>query len=197
MSTVDPYTTHDRDTVEPGATPADPRSPYAYPSPFSGEKGGEPLDLHPYEQERDASGDTMLDLTEPVATLHSEPRYDRPEVPGPDASTWPPRTPFPDEDPYDPAERAQERDKSRSFVSSTRGLGEEVARLAQRIESPETKVFYKTSEFALTVIASVILMVAAAASSTFDADQLWPLFTWLIGFYLLSRGLAKAGTRHR
>ena len=40
-------------------------------------------------------------------------------------------------------------------------------------------------------------MVAAAASSTFDADQLWPLFTWLIGFYLLSRGLAKAGTRHR
>lgn len=195
MSTVDPYTTHDREADGPDATArVDPSSPYAYPSPYSGEQAGEPLDLHPYEQERDASGDTMLDLTEPVATLRSEPRYDRPEVPGPDASTWPPRTPFPDED---PDERSHQRDKSRSFVSSTRGLGEEVARLAQRIESPETKVFYKTSEFALTVIASVILMVAAAASSTFDADQLWPLFTWLIGFYLLSRGLAKAGTRHR
>lgn len=203
MSTVDPYTTHHRDETEripTGSVPdgmaiddavidlTGPHS-YTYPSELAAEGVGEPLDLHPYEYE--ASYEAMPDGSDTPSTntRGTSTPDERPSVPGPDATTWPPRTPFPDEPLPD-----RERDDA-SFVASTRGLGAEASRLLRRLETPETKAFYKTSEFVVFVVASLVLMIAAAASTRFDADQLWPSFTWLVGFYLVSRGLAKAGSR--
>lgn len=75
-----------------------------------------------------------------------------------------------------------------------RSSGMKTAELARQLRTPETKEFFKTSEFALTILGGLILMIAAAAQSNFDAPQMWWLFTALLVAYILSRGIAKAGT---
>ena len=52
-----------------------------------------------------------------------------------------------------------------------------------------------TTEFWLTVIGAVVLVVAAYVSDTFDNDHGWALAAGLIATYSLSRGLAKSGSR--
>ena len=59
----------------------------------------------------------------------------------------------------------------------------------------ETKPFFLTSEFAAAVIAVLALAITAAASESIDAWRFWLLATVITSAYLLSRGIAKSGTK--
>ena len=56
----------------------------------------------------------------------------------------------------------------------------------------ETKAFYKTSEFIVMVAA--VVGVAIALNKNLRAWHGWLLITVLASAYMLSRGIAKAGT---
>ena len=63
-------------------------------------------------------------------------------------------------------------------------------------DSGETKPFFLTSEF-LTLVAGVAAVaIAMAVSDVLDANRGWLLITALAVAYILSRGIAKAGTRY-
>jgi hypothetical protein len=61
----------------------------------------------------------------------------------------------------------------------------------------ETKPFFLTSEFWGTVALIVGLAIAAGTSETIDARLFWTLATGLTAAYILSRGIAKSGTKSR
>jgi hypothetical protein len=73
------------------------------------------------------------------------------------------------------------------------GLGARLSYL-RRQYPVETRPFYLTSEFAAALIAIVALAITAGASSTIDAWRFWQLATAITVGYLLSRGIAKAGS---
>jgi hypothetical protein len=76
-----------------------------------------------------------------------------------------------------------------------RSFADEAAMFARRhIRTPETKEFFSTSEFFFTIVGLVGLAVAASVHEVFDAEQMWPLVTLLLSAYIVSRGIAKAGT---
>jgi hypothetical protein len=52
-----------------------------------------------------------------------------------------------------------------------------------------------TTEFWLTILSAFTVVVAAYVSDTFSTDIGWSLFAGIIAAYLVSRGLAKAGSR--
>jgi len=83
--------------------------------------------------------------------------------------------------------------------SSARGVGQATRRLAT-----ETKQAFKTTEFwAMAAIIAAILISAALikggdtgnGTDEFIARQAWLYVSIVTGAYLLSRGLAKAGSR--
>jgi hypothetical protein len=59
----------------------------------------------------------------------------------------------------------------------------------------ETKPFFLTSEFAAAAVAVIALAITAAASDSIDAWRFWLLTTAITVGYLLSRGIAKCGTK--
>jgi hypothetical protein len=67
----------------------------------------------------------------------------------------------------------------------------------------ETKAFYKTSEFIIYVLAVIAVLIASAVvdkgadGQGFGAQAAWTLVTWLTVGYVVSRGLAKAGSPKR
>jgi hypothetical protein len=61
----------------------------------------------------------------------------------------------------------------------------------------ETKPFFLTSEFAAVVLAIIALAITAGADDSIDAWRFWILATVLVSFYVLSRGIAKSGTKSR
>jgi len=61
----------------------------------------------------------------------------------------------------------------------------------------ETKPFFMTSEFLTLVAAAAGVLIAAAMVDELDARRAWLYVTILASAYMVSRGLAKAGTRHR
>ena len=61
----------------------------------------------------------------------------------------------------------------------------------------ETKPFFLTSEFLVFVLFLMGLGITALTSDTIDAWRFWLLATILTSFYMLSRGIAKSGTRSR
>lgn len=72
----------------------------------------------------------------------------------------------------------------------------EAAAFARRhIRTPETKEFFKTSEFMVWALTAIALLIAGAASEQFDGGRVWLYFTIASAAYIVSRGLAKAGTR--
>ena len=63
--------------------------------------------------------------------------------------------------------------------------------------SSETKPFYLTSEFLVYAIFMIGLGIAAATDATIDSRFFWIWGTVATAAYMLSRGIAKAGTRSR
>ncbi len=60
----------------------------------------------------------------------------------------------------------------------------------------ETKLSLKTTELWAFVLAVVGVLYAANEADNFAADQAWTLVVVLTVGYMVSRGLAKAGTSH-
>ena len=74
-------------------------------------------------------------------------------------------------------------------------------RIARRL-STETKSFFKTSEFVAYAIVFVGILIAANSIENadggrdfFTADKAWLYITILTVGYMISRGIAKAGSR--
>jgi hypothetical protein len=61
----------------------------------------------------------------------------------------------------------------------------------------ETKPFFLTSEFLAFVLLVMGLGIGAATSDDVDPRLFWILTTAATAFYMLSRGIAKSGTRSR
>jgi hypothetical protein len=60
----------------------------------------------------------------------------------------------------------------------------------------ETKAGFKTTEFLFTIAAVVALIIAAyVGDADLDATDGWRYASWVVAAYLISRGLAKLGTR--
>ena len=67
---------------------------------------------------------------------------------------------------------------------------------AETRESTETKSSYKTTELIVYVLAVLgVLIAAALVDNNFGADPAWRYVTYLTVGYMISRGLAKAGSR--
>ncbi|MCU1450758.1 MAG: hypothetical protein JWP02_2928 [Acidimicrobiales bacterium] len=76
------------------------------------------------------------------------------------------------------------------------GGGHDVAEQARRyMHTPETKEFFRTSEWLIWLVMTISLFIAAAVHDNFSAEQAWPLAIGLSAAYILSRGIAKAGAR--
>jgi hypothetical protein len=61
----------------------------------------------------------------------------------------------------------------------------------------ETKPFFLTSEFLVFVLFLMGLGIGTATSDDVDPRLFWTLATVATAFYMLSRGIAKSGTRSR
>jgi quinol-cytochrome oxidoreductase complex cytochrome b subunit len=65
------------------------------------------------------------------------------------------------------------------------------------IHDSETRPFFVTSEFLVFVVFLMGLGITAAESPSIDARYFWGAATIVTSFYMLSRGLAKSGSRSR
>jgi hypothetical protein len=63
--------------------------------------------------------------------------------------------------------------------------------------SIETKPFFLTSEFVISVICAIGIAITAASSHAFGGWRAWILIAAIAASYNLSRGIAKAGTHSR
>ena len=83
-----------------------------------------------------------------------------------------------------------------STRATTHNSGAPQLHRAQTRESTETKSAYKTTELIVYVLAVVgVLIASAIVDNSFGADPAWRYVTYLTVGYLISRGLAKAGSR--
>jgi hypothetical protein len=65
------------------------------------------------------------------------------------------------------------------------------------VKGTETKAAFKTTEFIVYVLAVVgVLIASAIVDNSFGADPAWRYVTYLTVGYMISRGLAKAGSRN-
>jgi hypothetical protein len=73
----------------------------------------------------------------------------------------------------------------------------QVHRATDREKSTETKSAYKTTELIVYALAVLGVLIASAlvTDASFGADHAWRYVTYLTVGYLISRGLAKAGSR--
>jgi hypothetical protein len=80
--------------------------------------------------------------------------------------------------------------------SSGQSLGEQAQDLIGYGDRPwaETKPFFLTSEFAVALLASLAVLLAAGVADNFDAPRAWLIVGIVVAAYVVSRGLAKAGS---
>ena len=72
----------------------------------------------------------------------------------------------------------------------------DASRTPHIVSHDETKPSFKTTElFTMLGIVAAIL-IAAASADNFDAPRAWTLVAVVASAYMVSRGLAKAGSRH-
>lgn len=77
-----------------------------------------------------------------------------------------------------------------------RDVAAEAAAFSRRhLRTPETKEFFKTSEFMVWAVTLLALVIAGAANEVFDGGRVWLCVTIVSAAYIVSRGIAKAGTR--
>ena len=63
------------------------------------------------------------------------------------------------------------------------------------VRSTETKASTKTSEFFVYLLAAAAILIASYVVDGFNATEGWMFFTYLSIGYMISRGLAKSGSR--
>jgi hypothetical protein len=63
-----------------------------------------------------------------------------------------------------------------------------------RRDTVETKPAFKTTELAVWALTVIGVLVAAAVTENLDGHDAWKYVTWLSVGYMISRGLAKAGS---
>jgi len=67
---------------------------------------------------------------------------------------------------------------------------------AETRESTETKSSYKTTELIVYALAVLgVLLASMIVDASFGADPAWRYVTYLTVGYMISRGLAKSGSR--
>ena len=59
----------------------------------------------------------------------------------------------------------------------------------------ETKASTRTSEFFVYLVAATAILIASLIVDGFNATEGWMFFTFLTIGYMVSRGLAKSGSR--
>jgi hypothetical protein len=84
-----------------------------------------------------------------------------------------------------------------SVETADRDRGRKETATAPRMTSlEETKPSFKTTEL-LTMLGIVAaILIAAASADNFDAPRAWTLVAVVASAYMVSRGLAKSGSRH-
>jgi hypothetical protein len=65
-----------------------------------------------------------------------------------------------------------------------------------RVAADETKPAFKTTELAAAVITALAVLIASAIADDLDAHEAWRLVSFIAIGYIISRGLAKSGSRH-
>ena len=67
----------------------------------------------------------------------------------------------------------------------------------ESLKGTETKAAFKTTELIVYVLAVVgVLIASALVDNSFGADPAWRYVTYLTIGYMISRGLAKSGSRN-
>jgi hypothetical protein len=89
--------------------------------------------------------------------------------------------------------------KERGHMSEVNAQGA-APRVATRerdadVRSTETKASTKTSEFFVYLAAAAAILIASFVVDGFNATEGWMFFTFLTIGYMISRGLAKSGSR--
>ncbi len=91
------------------------------------------------------------------------------------------------------------RGKERGHMTTranTDNTGAPQVHRAETHKSTETKSAYKTTEFVVYVLAVLgVLIASMIVDQSFGADPAWRYVTYLTVGYMISRGLAKAGSR--
>ena len=80
--------------------------------------------------------------------------------------------------------------------ASTDNTGAPQVHRAETRESTETKSSYKTTELIVYALAVLgVLIASMIVDASFGADPAWRYVTYLTVGYMISRGLAKSGSR--
>ncbi len=66
----------------------------------------------------------------------------------------------------------------------------------ETLKGTETKAAFKTTELIVFVVASAMILIAGLIVDGFNATETWRYFTYLAIGYMISRGLAKSGSRN-
>ena len=82
-------------------------------------------------------------------------------------------------------------------VEGQRARGDDRGRGVRGYATDETKAAFKTTEFLAYVASVAAVLIASAIDDGIDGRLAWVLVTALGIGYMLSRGLAKSGSRHR
>ena len=95
-------------------------------------------------------------------------------------------------EPSKPEPNSLRHRKRREYMSAATGP----SRVASSTrESTETKASTKTSEFFVYLAAVAAILIASLVVDGFNATEGWMFFTFLSIGYMISRGLAKSGSR--
>jgi len=65
----------------------------------------------------------------------------------------------------------------------------------ESFKGTETKAAFKTTELIVYALASALVLIAGLIVDGFNATETWRYFTYLSIGYMISRGLAKSGSR--
>ena len=66
----------------------------------------------------------------------------------------------------------------------------------ENLPGTETKAAFKTTELIVYALAVLGVLIAALVDNNFGADPAWRYVTYLTVGYMISRGLAKSGSRN-
>jgi len=79
-------------------------------------------------------------------------------------------------------------------TTNTNGRTTTVDRDHHRLSTVETKPAFKTTELMVWALTAIAVLIAAAVTENPYGHDAWKYVTWLSIGYMVSRGLAKAGS---